>query len=279
MKQTSSFQSVQQLIKASLPLSVAQEPPVPVISPEKPAKVKPPAKGKGKTFQEKLRRKELLAQAEVLSQQTPGLNVHNAHEILLGQYTLEEWSARRGVRAAKKQAYFERRNTEHVDQRSDEERAWSFTFLEARDREPVWLETAGGERIARVSQAKPFIMVVQKTNGKYRGYKKTELSALCSARLSPQVLGMRQIMPDAQRDSVPSEKPKDRWIFPEQTFAGWVGQQVQVQLLNGSIWTGYLRWNSRYTFLLGAQPTGDSEVMLFKHACCHVQLLPSPARL
>ncbi len=242
--------------------SAQEEPPAPVTSSEKVPKVKPPAKGKGKVFQEKQRRKELLRQAEGFSQQTPGLNPQNAYEILLGQYTLEEWKARRQASQARKS-----------DRRSDEEKAWCYSFLDAPDREPIWLETAKGERIVRVSQARPFLMVVQKTNGKYRGYKKTELSALCSARLSPQVLQMRQIVPEAWRNALPAENPKDRWLFPEDLVSSWIGQRVKTQLLNGSTWTGFLRWNSRYTLLLGAQPAGDPEVMLFKHACCGIQLL------
>lgn len=271
MKQTQSSPRVRLLPKATLSLPVALEPPVPVISPEKP-KSKPPAKGKGKTLQEKQRRQELLVQAQEFSQQNPGLSPESAYEILLGQYTLEEWRARREVRLAKKQAYSARLRAQESDHRSDKEKAWCIPFMEAADREPVWLEIAEGERIVRVSQTRPFLMVVQKTNGKYRGYKKTEISALCSARLSPQVMEMRQILPEARRDAVPAEKPKNRWVFPEDLVSSWIGQRVQIQLLNGSIWTGFLRWNSRYTLLLGGQPSGEAEVLLFKHACCSVQL-------
>lgn len=85
---------------------------------------------------------------------------------------------------------------------------------------------------------------------------------------------MRQIAPDSVRDFLPPEKPQERWPFPEETFSDWVGQKVQVQLLNGSLWTGFVRWNSQYVFLLGDQATGEAEVLVFKHACCGVTLAP-----
>jgi len=119
---------------------------------------------------------------------------------------------------------------------------------------------------------KPFLLAVQIPDGSYKSFSKRELSAFCSVSLSPQVLGMRQIAPESQRDLLPADKPKNRWPFPEDLVSGWVGQRVQVQLLNGSSWTGILRWNSRYTFLLGAHSTGEPEVLLFKHACCAVEL-------
>lgn len=275
MKQVQTTPRVRLLPKASLQIPVAEEPPVPVISPEKALKVKPPAKGKGVVFREKQRRKELMVQAEVFSQQTPGLNTQMAYEILLGQYTLEEWQARRQASRAKRQTYLERRRAKESDARSEEEKAWCFPFMDALEREPVWLETAKGQELGRVIQSRVFLMVVQKINGKHWGYKKTELSALCSARLSPQILQMRQILPEAQRGAIPAEKPKDRWPFPESLVTSWVGQRVQVQLLNGSVWTGYLRWNSRFTLLLGEQPVGESEVLLYKHACCNIQIAPS----
>ena len=256
---------------ASLP--VAQEPPVPVVaSSPKPPKVKSAAKVAKQEKQQ--RRQLLLLQAEELSQHTPGLNSQCAYEILLGKYTLEEWTERRQATIARQKALaLQRRLARFGDKRSDEEKAWCSRFFDGPGPEPIWMETAGGDLIARVTRVKIFTVAVQVADGSYRGLEKTEISALCGAGLSPQVQGMRQVEPESKRDVLPARKPKERWAFPEASFAGWVGGQIRIQLLNGSIWTGFLRWNSRFSFLLGAQPEGEPEVLLFKHACCGVQLL------
>lgn len=261
------------LVPKAPSLPVAQEPPVPVVtSSQKPPKVKSAAKTAKQEKQQ--RRQELLLQAEELSQQNPGLNPQNAYEILLGQYTLEEWAERRQATIARQKALaLQRRMARFGDKRSDEEKAWCSRFFDGPDAEPIWMETAGGDLLARVTRVKIFTVAVQIADGSYRGFEKTEISALCGAGLSPQVQGMRQVEPDSKRDVLPARKPKERWAFPEASFAGWCGRQIRIQLLNGSIWTGFLRWNSRYSFLLGGQPAGDPEVLLFKHACCGAQLV------
>ena len=239
----------------------------------------PKAKSAAKTAKQekKQRRQELLLQAEELSQQNPGLNPQCAYEILLGRYTLADWEERRQATIARrKERARQERLARYGDKRSDEEKAWCSPFFEGPDPEPIWMETAGGDLIARVTRVKVFTVAVQIADGSYRGFEKTEISALCSAGLSPQVQGMRQVEPESKRDVPPARKPKQRWAFPESSFADWVGQRVQVQLLNGSTWTGFLRWNSRYTFLLGALPAGEPEVLLFKHSCCGAQLVPTP---
>ena len=255
----------------SLPVGQA---PVPVVtSSQKP----PTAKSAAKTAkQEKQqRRQELLLQAEELSQQNPGLNAQNAYEILLGQYTLEEWGERRQATIARQKAIaLQRRLARFGDKRSDEEKTWCSRFFDVPDTEPIWMETAGGDLVARITTVKIFTVAVQIADGGYLGFEKTAISALCCAGLSPQVQSMRQIEPKSKRNVLPARKPKERWAFPEASFAGWVGQKVQVQLLNGSIWTGFLRWNSRFSFLLGAEPAGKPEVLLFKHACCGIKVLP-----
>lgn len=263
------------LVPKAPSLNVAQEPPVPVVTSS------PKAKSKDKisiTQQEKQqqqqRREELLAQAEELSQQNQGLNPQNAYEILLGQYTLDEWKARRQVSLEKKRHRFQQRKEAQLsDKRSEQEKGWSFRFFEATEVEPIWMETTSGDHIVRVTKMKPFLLGVQIADGSYRGFPKTEISTLCSAGQSTQVQSMRQVEPESQRDMLPAKNPKERWLFPESSFAGWIGSQVRVQLLNGSTWTGFLRWNSHFTFLLGAQPEGEHEVLLFKHACCGVQLV------
>ena len=271
MKQAHPASSVRLVPKApSLP--VAQEPPVPIVTSSKPSKAKSAAKTAKQ--EKKQRRQELLVQAEDLSQQNPGFNQQNAYEILLGKYTLEEWTERRQATIARQKALaLQRRLARFGDKRSDEEKAWCSRFFDGPDPEPIWMETAGGDLIARVTRVKIFTVAVQVADGSYRGLEKTEISALCGAGLSPQVQGMRQVEPESKRDVLPARKPKERWAFPEASFAGWVGGQIRIQLLNGSIWTGFLRWNSRFSFLLGAQPEGEPEVLLFKHACCGVQLL------
>ena len=267
MKPTSSPPRARLVLKTpSVP--VAQEPPVPVIQPSPPsAKAKEPASPEKV---KKQHRQQLMSQAEELSRQNGGLHPQCAYEILLGKYTLEEWKARRRAAETRKQAAFQARAEES---RSEEEKAWCSPFLKASEREPVWLETTCGDQIALITRWKPFQGKLEFPDRSWRIADKRELSALCSARLSPQVLGMRQVGPESQRSMLPAVKPAERWPFPEESFATWIGQLVQVQLLNGSTWTGYLRWNSRYTFLLGAQPTDAPEVLLFKHACCCVQLL------
>lgn len=222
--------------------------------------------------QKQQRRQGLLPQAEELSRQNPGLNPQNAYEILLGQYTLDEWKARRQASQEKRRQHCQqRRDARFSDKRSEEEKAWCFPFFEAAEPEPIWMETAGGDQIARVTKAKTFLLAVQIPDGSYRGFPKTEISALSSAAQAPQVQGMRLVEPESKRNVLPAPKRGERWLFPHQLFAGWVGRQVRVQLLNGSTWTGFLRWSSHYAFLLGAQPTGEPEVLLFKHACCDVK--------
>lgn len=233
---------------------------MPVIKPAKTPKPIPDTK-----LAKQQRRQELMAEAEQLSRENPGLHPQQAYEILLGRYSLEEWKAARQAKLQADRARYE-------DLRSEEERVWSFPFFEAPEREPVWIETSSCNQVARIKRVKAFRLVVTFPNGRYRDFDKRAFSSLCSARLAPQILGMRQLTPGAPRDVLPAQKPADRWPFPEETFAGWVNQKVQVQLLNGSIWTGFLRWVSRYTFLLGAEPTGDLEILLFKHACCGVRL-------
>lgn len=224
------------------------------------------------------RRQEMLLLAEGLSQQNPGLHPQSAYEILLGQYTLEEWAERRQATIARQKALaLQRRLARYGDKRSDDEKAWCSRFFDGPDPEPVWMETAGGDLIARVTRVKIFTVAVQTADGSRRGFEKTEISALCAAGLSPQIQNMRQVEPESKRDVLPARKPKERWAFPEASFGGWVGGQVRIQLLNGSTWTGFLRWNSRYSFLLGVQPAGEPEVLLFKHACCSAQLLHQPS--
>lgn len=276
MKQAHPAPSVR-LVPKSPSLPVAQEPPVPIVTSSKKT---PKGKSAAETakLEKQQRRQELLLQAEELSQQNPGLNPQNAYEILLGQYTLEEWTERRQATIARKKAFaLQRRLTRFGDKRSDEEKAWSSRFFDGPDTDPIWIETAGGDLIARLTTVKIFTVAVQTADGRYRGFEKTAISALCCAGLSPQVQSMRQIEPESRRNVIPARKPKERWAFPEASFAGWVGRQIRLQLLNGSIWTGFLRWNSRYSFLLGAQPEGEPEVLLFKHACCGVQLLDQPS--
>ena len=231
----------------------------------KPKVSKTPKATQDTKLEKQQRRQQLMAQAEQLSRENPGLHPQQAYEILLGRYSLEEWKASREAKLQAQKALDE-------DSRSEEERAWSLPFFDAPEREPVWIETSSCNQIARIKQVKTFRLVVTFPNGRYWDYDKRAFSSLCSARLANQILTMRQIAPGARRDALPAQKPADRWPFPEETFAGWVNQRVEVQLLNGSIWTGFLRWNSRYTFLLGAEPTGDLEILIFKHACCGVQL-------
>lgn len=224
--------------------------------------------------QKRQRRQMLLPQAEELSRQNPGLHPQNAYEILLGHYTLAEWKARTQAAQEKRRQYCQRRREARFsDKRSEEEKTWCFRFFEAEEREPIWMETAGGDQVARVTKAKIFLLAVQIPDGSYRGFLKTEISALCGAALSSQVQRMRQINPEANRNVLPATKARGRWSFPHKTFAGWVGRQVQVQLINGSTWTGFLRWTSQFAFLLGAQRSGEPEVLLFKHGCCNVQPL------
>lgn len=254
-------------------IPVAQEPPVPVITASKKASK---AKGTDQVDQQQKqqRRQALLPQAEELSQQNPGLNPQNAYEILLGHYSLDEWRARRQATQEKRRQHCQRRREARFsDKRSDQEKAWCFPLFEATEPEPIWMETVGGDQIARVTKAKTFLLAVQIPDGSYRGFPKTEISALCRAAHSPQVQPMRQVEAESKRNVLPALKRQERWSFPHQTFSGWVGRQVQIQLLNGSTWTGFLRWNSHYSFLLGAQPEGEPEVLLFKHACCGLQVL------
>lgn len=262
-----------QLVPKTQSFPVAQEPPVPIVTSSGKA---PKAKRKTAKQEKKERRQELLPQAEELSQQNPGLRPECAYRILLGHFTLEEWRERHQAVAAKRKALAQQRRMERYgDKRSDEEKAWCSPFFEGPDPEPIWMETAGGDLIARVTRVKIFLLAVQIADGSYRGFEKTEISALCSAALSPQIQSMRQVEPESQRDVLPASKPKQRWAFPEEFFSAWLGRQVCVQLLNGSTWTGFLRWNSRYAFLLGAQPAGGPEVLLFKHSCCGLQLVPT----
>lgn len=260
------------LVPQTSSLPVAQEPPIPIVTSSGKA---PKAKRKTAKEEKKERRQELLPQAEELSQQNPGLKPQCAYRILLGHFTLEEWRERHQVVAAKRKALAQQwRMERYRDKSSDEEKAWCSPFFEGLDPEPVWMETASGDLIARVTRAKIFQLTVQIADGSYRCFEKTKISALCSAGLSPQIQSMRQVEAESRRDVLPAFKPKQRWAFPDDLVTGWVGRQVRVQLLNGSTWTGFLRWNGRYTFLLGAQPAGEPEVLVFKHSCCGLQLVP-----
>jgi len=79
---------------------------------------------------------------------------------------------------------------------------------------------------------------------------------------------MRQITGEpSKRNQIPGRTISDRWSFPHELLQRSIGQQVRADLLNGSIWTGYVRWANAFTFLLEDEPQGGTEVLIFKHAC------------
>lgn len=246
----------------------------PVPAPKAKTSKPPQASGrKAVKLAKQQRLQELMPKAVELSQQNPGLHPHNAFEILLGQYTLEEWRVRRHQALERKKNRTATRYSDRPDNRPEVERAWCSRFFEGPDQEPVWMETARGDLVAQVTKVVPYILFAQNAVRRHIRLEKTKISVLCSAVAVPQVLAMREIQSDAQRDAVPATKPEERWRFPHDIFASWVGQRVRVQLLNGSSWTGFLRWASHHTFLLGAKPEGEPEFLCFKHACCAVQIV------
>jgi len=268
-----------------LQLPVAQEPPPPVLSstktPPPSKKGKPPKAPKPSLALKRQQYQADYQKATELSLQHPGMHPQTAYQIFLGHFTVEDWYAgcrkRKENRESRLQKYSikRQRRIESSGGSLEEERAWTAPFLRNLGRELVWLEVAGkGDLIARIQQVTVYDVRLQLEHENLGVIDKTQLSALAAAATHLQILGMRQITGDPlQREAVPSPKLSERWPFPHDLLPKLAGQRIRVQLLNGSSWMGFFRWSSPFTFLLGAEPTGEAEVLIFKHACCGLVVL------
>jgi sRNA-binding regulator protein Hfq len=272
--------------KPEIQIPTAQEPPPPVISstqspePAKKSKPKPDFEVLSKDFKaskalKRARFEEKLQKATELTQQHPAMSVQVGIQIVLGQFTVEDWQARRlqkNESATRKRQHFEQQERLIKNLGQNQEMAWLERFYRAQ--EFVWMDVAvEGELRVRLKAGTRFTVSVKVQDGKVQDGKtllldKTKISAICSAADSAQCALMRQITNPSLRNSRPETSPWKRWSFPHEVLQQLVGKRVGVELLNGSRWTGYVRWTNVFSFMLGAEPDGGAEVILYKHACC-----------
>lgn len=261
--------------KPEIQIPTAQEPPPPVISstqsPAPAKKSKPKSDFKISKALKRARFEETLQKATELTQQHPAMSVQVGIQIVLGQFTVEDWQARRlqkNESATRKRQHFEQQERLMKNLGQNQEMAWLERFYRAQ--EFVWMDVAvEGEISVRLKAGTRFTVSVKVQDGKSRLLlDKTKISAICSAADSGQCALMRQITNPSLRNSRPEISPWKRWSFPHEVLQQLVGKRVGVELLNGSRWTGYVRWTNVFSFMLGAEPDGGAEVILYKHACC-----------
>ncbi len=258
--------------KPEIQIPTAQEPPPPVIaSTKKPPyvkKVNPEFKAS-----KRARFEENYQKALELSQQHPPMSVEVGHQIVLGQFTLEDWQARcqakKEYAAAKKQ-----RKRQHLQKQESllrdigqaQESSWFEQF--AHTQELIWMESAReGELNARLQATDRYTVTVVKEDQTLILFK-TQISALSSASDQSQCALMRRVIKASRRNKYADKSPLKRWPFPHEQLQQLVGKRVGVETVNGSLWTGYVRWANVFSFMLATQPDGGAEVILFKHACC-----------
>lgn len=262
-------------------IATAQEPPPPTIKSTQSKAKKPPKPNKALPNLENQHSQETLAKAIALSQQHPPMHEQAALQIILGHRTVEDWYSQLQERRARNAVRIQRLRELHAKKQEalqeiggcQQESSWLYLLYSTRV--PVCLETSTHEDLqARLHRLNVYSIIVKDMESERHSLRKCSISAIWPVSAQSQCLAMRTITGEpSQRNIAAPYKPSERWPFPHQLLEQAIGARIRAQLLNGSRWEGYLRWNNAFTFLLGEKPEGEAEVLIYKHACCGLEIL------
>ncbi len=266
--------------KKNLPKVDAQPEPEIKLAPEPSPSVTPKATKEKKVKplspkqQKRLAFKERYERAKELSAQYRGLPVDAAQQVLLGAYTVEDWFANRKLKREKAKAVFERRKVVLASRRaaSQETTEWQILqgFLENQD----WLCVESGELgpvTRKLISQNIYKFYLKDDAGVIHKAKKLTVASIGLAENSADFEIMRERLSEDQLFEL-DRSPENRWQFPHEIFNGGVGRKARVTLVNDSVWSGFLVWNSPYSFGL-AKDAESTSIVIFKHACCEAELV------
>ena len=226
--------------------------------------------------QKRLAFKERYERAQELSAQYRGLPVDAAQQVLLGVYTVEDWFANRKLKREKAKAVFERRKVVMAARRavSQETIEWQILqgFLENQD----WLFVESGQLglvTRKLVSQNIYKFYLKDDTGVIHKAKKLTVASIGPAENSADFEVMRERLSEDQLFEL-DRSPENRWQFPHEIFDGGVGRKARVTLVNNSVWSGFLAWNSPYSFGLSKEPNAENtSIVIFKHACCEAELV------
>jgi len=201
-----------------------------------------------------------LKEAESLVQANPRLSLGAALQITQGLYSLQDWV---DGRRKKLEARGARRLPENASP-SDLARQWLAQLSgQCLTLCRLGYSTAYGE----LEEERVYELHIRRKNGDVKVCKKLQVG--CVLRLVDRdfwrpAMSLNLELQQA-RLRVP-EQPVKRRVFPQKDFEQHRGQRVEVLLLHGVGWSGYLQWEDDYSFLLTTEPGSGAEMLIYKTA-------------